>query len=303
MHPEGIFGLHQRHSGYSVNAYLMKYLEKLRGSMKKTTQLSTMTLNAVQVVGHSIFELLSFNGRFTLFCWRMTKTTLSPPWRWSHFIQQCISIGVKSFPIAALTSVFVGMVMVLQTGVQLTKFGSKTYVPGISFIANAREMVPAFCAMVVGARVAASITAEIGTMKVTEQLDAMDILNVDPVRYLGQPRLIAMTLMLPLISAVCLVTGYLGGMAVGHAALSIDSHAYYNTTLKFALVSDVYGGLIKTVVFGMIIAYTGCFYGFNTGGGAAGVGRATTNSVVLTMILILIFDYLLTSVILAIIGM
>lgn len=270
--------------------------------MKKTTNLGTLGPNFVASVGRGTIDFLVFNGQYALFVFEIFQKTLTPPWRHKLIFQQCVSIGVKSLPIAALTSVFVGMVMVLQTGVQLTKFGSKAYVPGISFIANAREMVPAFCAIVVGARVAASITAEIGTMRVTEQIDAMDILNVDPVRYLCAPRLIAMTLILPLISAICLVTGYLGGMFVGQAALNIDPHAYYNTTLQFATLPDVYGGLIKTVVFGMIIALTGCFYGFSTGGGAAGVGRATTNSVVFTLILILIFDYLLTSIILAFVG-
>ncbi|MCC5875378.1 MAG: ABC transporter permease [Candidatus Sumerlaeia bacterium] len=224
---------------------------------------------------------------------------LARRWRSGLIFQQCLEIGVKSFPIAMLTSVFVGLVMVVQTGYQLIKFGAKGYVPGIAFIANAREMVPAFCAMVVGARVAASITAEIGSMKVTEQLDAMDVLDVDPVRYLCVPRVIAMTIMLPAICTICLVTGFLAGMVVSDLALNIPPLSYYNTTLKFAKVSDVMGGLAKTVVFGTLIALTGCYYGFRTSGGAAGVGRATTNSVVLTLILILVFDYLLSSFILA----
>lgn len=256
----------------------------------------------VAVLGANVLRFLRFNGQLTNFALEVAYRIFTPPWRWRMIVDQCVQIGVKSFPIAALTSIFVGMVMVLQTGVQLVKFGSKNYVPGISFIANAREFVPAFCAIVVGARVAASITAEVGTMRVTEQLDAMDILNVDPVRYLAVPRVIAMTIMLPLICSICLVTGFLGGMVVGNAALGIEPLAYYTTTLKFAYLSDIFGGLFKTVIFGMIISLTGCYYGFNTSGGAAGVGRATTNSVVLTLILILTFDYLLTSLILAVTG-
>lgn len=239
-----------------------------------------------------------FWGDYAIFSSKIFFRMMTKRWRGGLIMDQCMAIGIKSFPIATLTSIFVGMVMVVQTGYQLIKFGAKGYVPGIAFIANAREMVPAFCAMVVGARVAASITAEIGTMRVTEQLDAMDVLDVDPVRYLCVPRVIAMTLMLPAISSICLVTGFFAGMVVSDAALNIEPLAYYNTTLKFAKVSDVTGGLAKTVVFGALIALTGCYYGFRTDGGAAGVGRATTNSVVLALVLILTFDYLLSSFIL-----
>lgn len=249
-------------------------------------------------IGGMTLRFLSFSGQFGIFTAGVFKRAMTPPWRGRLIFEQCVEIGVKSFPIAALTSIFVGMVMVLQTGVQLIKFGSKNYVPGISFIANAREMVPAFCAIVVGARVAASITAELGTMRVTEQIDAMDILNVDPMRYLAAPRLIAMTFMLPAICTICIVTGFLGGMVVAGAALNIGGVQYYRTALQFAYLQDIFGGILKTFVFGMIIAITGSFYGFNTAGGAAGVGRATTNSVVLTLILILIFDYILTTLIL-----
>lgn len=254
-------------------------------------------------IGELALGLLEIQGRYGKFAASVLYRIVTPPWRFHPIVDQCVAIGIRSLPIAILTSVFVGMVMVLQTGVQLTKFGAKGYVPGISFIANAREMVPAFVAIVVGARVAASITAEIGTMKVTEQLDAMDILNVDPVRYLAVPRVIAMTFMLPLISALCLVTGFLGGMIVGSSALNIDPLSYYTTTLRFAFVEDVYGGLFKTIFFGLLIALTGCFYGFHTGGGAAGVGRSTTNSVVTTLVLILVFDYILATWILIYTGL
>lgn len=267
--------------------------------MNKTPQPGNILLKPVAMLGAATLGVAQFWGSFALFTWAILLRITTKRWRWRMIAAQCMTIGVKSFPIATLTSVFVGMVMVVQTGYQLIKFGAKGYVPGIAFIANAREMVPAFCAMVVGARVAASITAEIGTMRVTEQLDAMDVLNVDPIRYLCVPRVLAMTLMLPAICAICLVTGFFAGMVVADVALNIHPLSYYTTTLKFAKTSDVYGGLIKTVVFGTIIALTGCYYGFRTSGGAAGVGRATTNSVVLTLVLILVFDYLLSSFILA----
>lgn len=256
----------------------------------------------VEALGELIIDFVRDTGAFGRFCWRATVRAVTPPWRWTQIVQQMMEIGVKSLPIASLTALFVGLVMVLQTGVQLIKFGAKNYVPGIAFIANAREMVPVFTAFVVGSRVAASIAAELGTMRVTEQIDAMDVLNVDPIRYLVAPRLIASTFMLPLIAALCLVGGYLGGMVVAATNLNIEPREYKSIAFQFAYLKDVYSGLFKTVIFGMIIAYVGCFYGFYTRGGAEGVGRATTKAVVLTLVLILVWDYLLTRWTLAVTG-
>ncbi len=259
-------------------------------------------VEAVTQLGAALIELVAAMGRYVVFMGAVLKRIVTPPWRWRLILDQGVAIGVKSFPIALLTSLFVGAVMVIQTGIQLVKFGSKNYVPGISFIANAREMVPVFCAIVVGARVAASITAELGSMKVTEQIDAMDVLNVDPYRYLAVPRVIVMTLMFPMICIICLATGVLGGMIVADAALNIEYAAYYKTTVSFASLTDIFGGWVKTFFFGFIIALTGCYCGFSTEGGAAGVGRSTTRSVVLTLILVLGADYLLTSLILTMVG-
>lgn len=273
------------------------------GAMKQGAISINLPESILARIGKGSVDFVAFHGVYARFAWQVLKRVFSPPWRWKIITEQCVTIGIRSLPVAALTSIFVGMVMVLQTGVQLVKFGSKNYVPGITFIALTREMVPAFCSMVIGARVAASITAEIGTMRVTEQIDAMDLLNVDPMRYLCAPRVIAMTLILPMISGLCIFTGYLGGMLVANAAIGIEPLAYFTTTLKFGHLTDVYGGIFKTIWFGLLIAMTGCYYGFNTQGGAAGVGRATTQSVVQTMILILTFDYILTTIILAVTGL
>lgn len=248
----------------------------------------------VEALGRLATGFVHDSGKFAVFCWKSFARALSPPWSWRLIMDQAMALGVKSLPIALITAVFVGLVMVLQTGVQLIKFGSKNYVPGIAFIANAREMVPVFTAFVVGARAAASMAAELGTMRVTEQIDAMTILNVDPMRYLVAPRLIAVTVLLPLISIICLVAGFFGGMVVASAGLNIHPVEYYHVTLKFAYLEDVYSGLAKTVVFGMVIALVGCYFGFNTHGGASGVGRATTSAVVVTLLLILLWDYVLT---------
>lgn len=242
-------------------------------------------------------------GTFSKFCLRAWQRSLSPPWNFRLIMDAMMTAGVKSLPVALLTALFVGLVMVLQTGVQLIAFGAKNYVPAIAFIALAREMIPVFIAFVVGARVAASFAAEIGTMRVTEQLDAMDILNVDPMRYLVAPRVIACTIVLPLISTLCLIAGFFGGMIVAASGLNINPHEYYNVTLKFAYLQDVYSGIFKTIFFGNIIALTGCYYGFNTAGGAEGVGRATTTAVVVTLMLILLVNFVLTRWILLVLGL
>jgi len=256
-----------------------------------------------EAIGGPILNFCRETGDLARFCLQSFYVALAPPYRPQLIIRQMLAIGVKSLPIATLTALFVGMVMVLQTGTQLEKFGAKLYVPGITFIALAREMVPVFTAVVVGARVAASMTAELGTMKVTEQIDAMDVLNVDPMRYLVAPRMWASVIMLPVASTYALLTGILGALFVASAGLGIQPRQYYTITLQFATLTDVYSGLFKTLVFGAIIAVVGCFYGFRTRGGAEGVGRATTTSVVITLILVLIWDYILTSWILSATGL
>ncbi len=220
--------------------------------------------------------------------------TLTRRWNYRLIMDQGMSVGARSLPVALTTAMFVGMVMVLQTGVQLIQFGAKNYVPAIAFIANARELVPVFVSFVVGARVAASITAEIGTMRVTEQIDAMEILDVDPIHYLVAPRLIAMTLMLPLITIISLMACFYGGMLIGTTLLNINSLEYYTTTQKFSMLSDPYSGFFKTIFFGNTIALVGSYFGYYTKGGAEGVGRATTTSVVVTLMLILLIDFILS---------
>jgi len=248
----------------------------------------------VEALGSLTTRFIRAAGGFVRFCGIAMGRALTPPWNWRQILDQSMALGVRSLPVALTTALFVGLVMVLQTGVQMAKFGAKSYVPAISFIANAREMIPVFIAFVVGARVSASIAAELGTMRVTEQLDAMDILNVDPIRYLVAPRVIAMTLLLPAISVLCLYAGYIGGMIVAASALNINPVEYYTVTLKFADLVDVYSGLSKTIFFGLVISLTGCYFGFNTHGGAAGVGRGTTVAVVVTLMLILLFNFFLT---------
>jgi phospholipid/cholesterol/gamma-HCH transport system permease protein len=248
----------------------------------------------VEAFGAQILRFLRESGSLARFAFRSWWVCLRPPWNYRLIMDQALLIGVRSLPVALMTALFVGLVGVLQTGVQLNKFGAKSYVPAIAFIANAREMIPVFIAFVVGSRVAASIAAELGSMRVTEQIDAMEILNVDPFRYLVMPRMVASTVLLPFVSMLCLIAAFVGGMIVAATGLAIHPQEYYEVSRKFAYLSDVYFGLGKTIVFGNIIALVGCYFGYHTHGGAEGVGRATTTSVVVTLMLILLTNFIMT---------
>jgi len=245
--------------------------------------------------GGTVLAQVAHVGRFSIFTWHAFAAALFPPYRTQHIVRQMWLVGVRSLPIASLTALFVGMVMVLNSGYQLQQFGAKLYAAGIAIIALTREMVPVFTAVVVGARVAASMTAELGTMKITEQIEAMQALAVNPTKYLVAPRLTATTIMLPIVAVYANVVGFLGGMLVGTTALNIPFRRYWANTLDFLNMGDLWSGILKTVVFGAIIGIVGCYFGFRTQGGAQGVGQATTMSVVATLILVLLFDFILTS--------
>ncbi len=246
-------------------------------------------------MGSGILTVLEETGRFMLFVWHAFVAIVLPPFRRSDTVKQMWLVGVRSLPIASLTAMFVGMVMVLNTGYQLQRFGAKLYAAGIVIIALTREMIPVFTAVVVGARVAASMAAELGTMKITEQIDAMQALAVNPTKYLVAPRVAATTVMLPVITIYANVVGAFGGFLVGVSALNIPAKLYWINTQHFLRFSDLYSGILKTVVFGAVVGIVGCYFGFRTRGGAEGVGQATTTSVVATLILILLFDFILSS--------
>jgi phospholipid/cholesterol/gamma-HCH transport system permease protein len=262
-----------------------------------------MLVKFIEAIGGATIRSTESVGDFVCFGASAIRQGCRPPWHIRRWTEQMVSIGVRSFPVALLTSLFVGMVMVLQTGYQLAAFNAKLYSAGINAIALAREMIPVFVAMVVGARVSAAIAAELGTMNVTEQIDAMEVLGVDPKKYLVVPRVIASTIMLPILGAYCMAVGIIGGLIVGVVGLGIGFEQYLSTTFKFLTLPDVYSGLAKTVVFGFLIGSVGCYCGFRVRGGAKGVGEGTTRAVVLTMVSILIADYFLTTWILYFAGL
>ncbi len=217
-----------------------------------------------------------------------------PPVR--ETLRQMEAIGVRSITIVAVTALFTGMVLSLQTAFALARFGAKPYVGSIVGLALLRELGPVLAALMVGGRVGAGITAEIGSMQVTEQVDAIRSLGADPIQKLVLPRVIAATLVLPLLTVLADVLGIFGGLVIADLQYGITPNFYMQTILNTVVLRDFLSGVAKTFFFGWIIAMVGCFAGLRTSGGTVGVGQATTRAVVVASISILISDFFLTKV-------
>jgi phospholipid/cholesterol/gamma-HCH transport system permease protein len=205
-------------------------------------------------------------------------------------------IGYLSLPVVGLTALFTGGALALQIYAGGARFNAESVVPSIVAIGMVRELGPVLGGLMVAGRVAASIAAEIGTMKVTEQIDALVTLSTHPMKYLTVPRVVAAVLTLPVLVAIGDIIGIMGGFLVGVTRLDFNASAYMTNTIDFLETSDVVSGLVKAAVFGFIVAVMGCYHGMNSGRGAQGVGRATTNAVVSASILILASNYVLTEV-------
>jgi len=218
----------------------------------------------------------------------------SAPPRRGLVIDQLHEIGVRSLSIVNLTAIFTGMVMALQLGFFLSKFGAKIFVSRILGIAIISELGPVLTALMIGGRVGAGMAAELGTMKVTEQIDALRALGTDPISYLVVPRLIAIVIMMPLLTGMANLVGVLGGMLIAYAELGVQPTFYATSLLQFLTVGDLARSLTKAAVFGVIIGGIACLNGMNASGGADGVGRATTRTVVVSAVSVLISDFFLT---------
>ena len=204
-------------------------------------------------------------------------------------------VGVRSIIIVFFVDIFTGIVIAMQTAYQFEKMGAGIYVAALVAIALCRELSPVLTALVVAGRVGSAIAAELGTMKVSEQIEALDTMAINPVRFLAVPRFLALLLMLPCLTILGDIAGIIGGYIVGNGTLHINTDLYFQTTFKYLKCKDIYTGLIKSGVFAVIIALIGCFEGLNTRGGAEGVGRGTTRSVVISFILIILADCILTA--------
>ncbi len=212
-------------------------------------------------------------------------------------MQQTVKIGVESLIVAALTSLFTGMVLALQAGTTMQSIlGEPIYIGTLVGFSLVRELGPVLTAFVVAGRAGAAVTAEIGTMRVTEQIDALHTLGTDPVRYLVIPRLIAFTVSIPILTLFANISGMFGGYLVSVYGLGVSGHTYFEDITTFIGAGDLMHGFIKSIAFAFMIGVVCCYKGLYTKGGAEGVGKATTQAVVVSMVMILVFDYFLTAI-------
>ncbi len=246
-------------------------------------------------IGRAVFAAARGVGRLTLFATRGVAAALSPPWFPGQVARQLAAIGFYSLPVVGLTAVFTGAALALNIYSGGERFNADQVMPQIVALGITRELGPVLAALMLAGRVSAAIAAEIGAMRATEQIDAMRTLSTDPFRYLIAPRLTAALIVLPLLTLVADIIGIAGGWLVATRVLAVDPTIYIRNTSTFLQSWDVESGLIKAAVFGFIVALMGCYHGFHARGGARGVGRATTNAVVTSAILIFAADYLLTS--------
>jgi phospholipid/cholesterol/gamma-HCH transport system permease protein len=253
-------------------------------------------LNIFAAVGRVFLAFLAGTGRLVMFAVNAVSHCVRPPIYWYLVLTQMVRIGYFSLPVVGLTAFFTGAVLCLQIFIGGSRYGAEAFVPQIVVLGITRELGPVIAGLMVAGRVAAAIAAEIGTMRVTEQIDALTTLSTNPIKYLVTPRLIAAVVTMPVLVAIADSIGVLGGYVVGTTTLNFNGAVYLRNTADFVTQGDVVSGLIKASVFGFIIALMGCYHGFNSKGGAQGVGLATTNAVVSSSILILAANYLLTSI-------
>lgn len=240
-------------------------------------------------------ELLYFiGGTATLAC-QSFYWMFIPPFKRERIFEQAKKAGVDSLPIISLVAFFIGVIIALQTAYQMQRLGSEMYISSIVALSMVRELGPVITALVVAGRVGAAIAAEIGSMQVTEQIDALETLATNPVKYLVVPRLVALSIMLPVLTLYSDIIGILGGYLICVHKIGIASTMYLNITFDSLLFKDLFSGLFKSIFFGMIIAFVSCYEGFKVEGGAEGVGKATTRAVVNTFILIIIADCFFTA--------
>ena len=251
-------------------------------------------LDLVAAVGRGTLGAVRTAGTVTLFALEGISHLFRPPFYGRMFWRAFVEFAYFSLPVVALTAVFSGMVIALQSFTGFARFSAESAIPGVVVLSVVRELAPVLAALMVSGRVGAAMAAELGTMRVTDQIDALTTLSTNPMKYLVAPRLLAGLVALPLLVLVADVLGVLGGFIVSTLKLGFNPTGYLVNTINFATVDDLVAGLAKAGVFGFVIALMGCYHGYNSRGGAQGVGSATTGAVVAASILILAFDYVMT---------
>jgi phospholipid/cholesterol/gamma-HCH transport system permease protein len=249
----------------------------------------------INLVGEKIVGYVKEMGRMLLLLVDTIRWSLYPPFRVDLLFQQMERVGVRSVLVVVLTGAFTGMVLALQSFHATRSFGAETMVGVAVALSMTRELGPVLTSFMVTGRAGSAMAAEIGTMRVTEQIDALSAMAVNPIKYLIVPRVLASLLVVPMLTVIADFVGIVGGYFTGVIMLRINAGAYVANMEKYVELNDIYHGIIKAAVFGLILSVIGCYKGYTTTGGAEGVGKATTESVVLATVTILMANYLLTA--------
>jgi len=255
-------------------------------------------IDAIACLGSSVIDGLASLGRFVLFLVTAGLYVFEPPYKPRLTIRQMRIIGADSLFLIVLIAAFTGMVLGLQGYVTLSKFGSESALGTVVALTLVRELGPVLAALMVAARAGSAMAAELGSMQVTEQIDAMTVMAVNPVQYLVSPRLLAGVISFPLLTAIFDVVGILGGYVIGVGLMHGPSAAYFNGIEDNLVAHDIMSGFYKALVFGLLITWVCCYKGYHAARMAVGISRATTEAVVLSSVLVLVWDYFLTSILL-----
>ncbi|MFQ5601886.1 MAG: MlaE family ABC transporter permease [bacterium] len=259
----------------------------------------TFVIKLFGIIGRTAFNFLGHLNRIAVLAYRTFYWTFMAPIKgqtigWKSTFEQMVKIGYESIPIVGLIAFFVGLIIAMQSAYQLQQFGATIYVANLVAVSITRELSPLLTAIVVTGRNGSAITAEIGTMKVSEEIDALKTMGFNPIKFLVVPRTLAMLIMLPCLTILADFIGIVGGYVISISTLDITSVRYINQTISALVFKDLFSGLIKSVFFALIIANIGSYEGFNVEGGAEGVGKSTTKSVVTSIFLIIAADVFFT---------
>lgn len=249
----------------------------------------------IEKFGKTIIDFVSAAGGLFNLLLQTIRWSFSRPLKLERLFYQMEFIGVRSLFVVILVSTFTGMVLALQTYTGFRRFGAESMMGAVVALSLCRELGPVLSSIMVTARAGSAMAAEIGTMRVTEQIDALFVMAVNPIKYLVVPRVLASIFVVPILTIISDYTGIVGGYLVGVKLLNVNEGVYINRTIEILELSDIYNGLFKSAVFGLLLSVIGCYKGYYTSGGARGVGKATTEAVVLACVVIFIADYVLTA--------
>jgi phospholipid/cholesterol/gamma-HCH transport system permease protein len=252
-------------------------------------------LKLIEIIGRTLIGFSEELGRILILLFLTIKQLLLPPPEMKSIVRQMVEMGIRSLPVVLITAIFTGMVFALQTYTGFKRFGAEAVVGTVVALSMTRELGPVLTGLIVAGRAGAAMAAELGTMRVTEQIDALETLATNPIKYLIVPRFVSGVLMLPALATIADITGIIGGYFITVGLFETSSIVYWKRTWDYLEMRDIFSGLLKSGFFGASISLISCYKGFYTTGGAEGVGKATTGAVVLSSMTILISDYFLSA--------